>query len=100
MFPSWYRPHYSYDWRETLNRVAKTYKVAPEDILGRSRQRHITDARWVFIKALRAKGRLSFPRIGQIVNRDHTTVMHACQNFKDRASFRQEMHTALQEALR
>lgn len=100
MFPSWYRPHYSCDWKETLHRVARAYKVTPDDILGPSRKRHITDARWVFIKALRAKGRLSFPRIGQIVNRDHTTVMHACQNFKDRAAFRQEMHAALREALR
>lgn len=100
MFPNWYRPAYSYDWVETLHRVAKTYKVTPEDILGPSRKRHVTDARWVFMKALRAKGRLSFPRIGEIANRDHTTVMHACQHFADRAEFRQEMYLALQDALR
>lgn len=99
MFPKWYRVPYSFSWRETLDKVAAIYKVDPEDILGPSRKRHVTDARWVFIKATRARGRLSYPRIGEIVNRDHTTVMHACQNFNDRARFRSEMQHALNRVI-
>lgn len=99
MFPKWYSPPYSFDWKETLHKVAAIYRVSPDDIMGRSRKRHITDARWVFIKATRAKGRLSYPRIGEILGRDHTTIMHACQNFRDRADYRGEMHQALQRVL-
>lgn len=61
MWPKWYKPVYSFNWRQTLDQVAAIYKVTPEDILGTSRKEYLTDARWVFMKALRAKGRLSFP---------------------------------------
>lgn len=99
MWPKWYQPVYSFDWRETLNSVAAIYKISPDDIVGPSRNRHLTDARWVFMKALRAKGRLSYPRIAKIVQRDQSTVRHACEEFADRAAFRTHMKHALHKVL-
>ncbi len=100
MWPSWYRPPHGYDWRVTLDRVCTFYKVTPADVLGPKRHQHFIDARWVFAKALRAKGRLSYPQIGKIIGgRDHTTIIHACQEFQNRARYRTEMHEALQRAL-
>lgn len=100
MFPKWYKLPYSYDWRDTLDKVCAYYKVAPEDVLGPRKHQILIDARWVLAKALRAKGRLSYPQIGKIIGgRDHTTIIHACQNFQDRAAYRKEMHSALQRAL-
>lgn len=100
MWPKWYKPVYSFNWRQTLEQVAAIYKVTPEDILGTSRKEYLTDARWVFMKALRAKGRLSFPVIGKIVNRDHTTVLHACREFQHRAKFKAHMSHALQKVMK
>lgn len=100
MFPSWYKPPHTYDWRKTLDKVCAFYKVAPEDVLGPRRHQRLIDARWVFAKALRAKGRLSYPQIARIIgNRDHTTIIHACHEFQNRARYRNEMHVALQRAL-
>lgn len=99
MWPKWYSPPYTASWRDTLNAVAAAYKITPEDILGTDRNQRIVDARWVAAKALRAKGRLSYPRIGFYLNRDHSTIMHACQNFQHRAKYRPEMFTALKKAL-
>lgn len=98
MWPKWYNPR-CYDWRVTLDRVCDFYKVQPEDIFSRRRNAHFIDARWTLAKALRTKGHLSLPRIGQIVQRDHTSVLHACREFDYRAKYRPHMVEALHKAL-
>jgi chromosomal replication initiation ATPase DnaA len=99
MWPKWYRPPTRASWSETVSRVAEFYGVTEDDIRGPYREARLVDARWVCAKALRAKGRLSFPRIGQILNRDHTSIVHACQNFRYRAAARPDMIIALNRAL-
>jgi len=99
MWPNWYQPKSTAFWNDKVNAVADIYHVKPEEITGRSRKMMLVDARWVCAKALRAKGRLSFPQIARILNRDHTTIVHACHNFHRRAATRQQMHTALLKVL-
>ncbi len=100
VWPKWYSPPQSCNWRDTLNRVAAYYMLNPEDILGHRKMKHLIDARWVFAKALRVKGRLSYPQIGHIIGgRDHTTIIHACREFQHRAKYRPGMHEALHRAL-
>ena len=60
-----------------LNEAAELYGVTIEQLLSNSREYRVVRARQAACWLLRGYG-LSFPRIGAIVSRDHTTVMHAC----------------------
>ena len=103
MWPNWYsppRPSHNVGADDVIRTVAQFYHISPADIRGGQRNRLYVDARWVCAEALRRKGRLSFPAIGRLLNRDHTTVMHGCREFDNAASYRPEMKRALRLALR
>lgn len=77
MMPAWYAPpaFRCVSGRQILERVALLHDVTIEDITGPSRVRHICIARWDAMRQMRDR-KLSTPRIGQLLNRDHTTVLH------------------------
>lgn len=56
--------------------VARGFNVTVEEIVGPSRARALTTARACAMAVVRAGTDLSFPDIGDVFNRDHTTVMH------------------------
>lgn len=56
--------------------VARGFDITFEDIVGQSRARTITAARACAMAVVRAATDLSFPEIGEVFDRDHTTVMH------------------------
>lgn len=56
--------------------VADTHNIHIRDLLGAKRDKRICNARVILYKHARDMG-LSYPRIGKIFGRDHTTVMHA-----------------------
>lgn len=60
---------------EHLARVAKVYHVEPWEIVSRSRRSPLPWARQAVWAALRVEG-LSFPRIADLFEVDHSTVMH------------------------
>lgn len=55
--------------------VASECGILPPDILGSSRKPHIAHPRQEVMRRLRELG-YSYPRIGRILARDHTTVLH------------------------
>ena len=57
--------------------VFKKYDVSKEDIKGKKRIKAITWARQVTIYLIREITELSFPDIGEIVDRDHATVIYS-----------------------
>lgn len=60
--------------------VCAHYHVKLEDMLGRSRQKDISYPRQIAMYLARENTGLSLPKIGaQFGNRDHTTVLHACE---------------------
>ena len=59
-------------------RVAEKHGMTIGDIRGKSRLQAHVDARWEAIQAVRlAFPDDSFPQLGRLFNRDHTTIMHA-----------------------
>jgi len=58
-----------------LSIVAKTYKVTPEDILGKSKTKECVIPRQVAMYLCRKELNLPYLRIGSIFSRDHSTVM-------------------------
>lgn len=61
--------------RDVIAEVAREHEVTPEQVMGRSVHRHVVRARWAAMARLREAG-LSYPRIGRILGRDHSTVMY------------------------
>lgn len=62
-------------------------EVRPEEIKDVARQRHIVAARHIY--CFYARTLLGWPlnRIGDSINRDHTTVMHALKCYSDHYQF-------------
>jgi chromosomal replication initiator protein len=66
--------------QEVINAVCENFMVTYADITGKKRDRNIKEARHVFMWAMRMESPLSFSSIGKMVNKDHATVIHACDN--------------------
>jgi len=64
--------------KHIIMEVAIAHGVSYDDILGRSRARHLVAARHEAIYEVRKRRpHLSLPQIGRIFKRDHTTILHA-----------------------
>ena len=60
-----------------ITEVARGFDVAPEDIMGRSNVVRIRRARMCAMAVLRQHTDLSYPAIGDLFDRDHSTVHSA-----------------------
>lgn len=69
--------------REIVRKIAARNEVSVADIMSASRKAPIVAARQMAMYRLRANLGLSYPAIGKFFNRDHSTVMHACQKVKE-----------------
>jgi hypothetical protein len=63
--------------RQILLEVCLAYRVIPNELVGKKRNKVLVLARAEFIKRARTETNASFPRIGRAINKDHTTVIHA-----------------------
>ncbi len=57
--------------------VARFYGINSDELKGRSRHKQIVVPRQIAMFLLREDAHLSTPDIGRLLNRDHTTVLHA-----------------------
>lgn len=65
-----------------IDAVCRTCKVTPSEIYGRKRTTDAARARLIAMTVCRDLTGASFPEIGQIYGRDHTTVMSAHRTVK------------------
>ena len=75
----WLRYH-----RPMIVSTAGAFGVTFEMVLGRSRTFTVCRARDAVMTKLREQG-LSYPEIGTLLGRDHTTVMAGVRRFEERA---------------
>lgn len=71
---------------EIIRQVLKDYwPVTVEEIKGVARERYISEARaQCMYRVHKLRPDISFPRLGKIFHRDHSTVMHACRKIAQR----------------
>jgi chromosomal replication initiator protein len=62
---------------DILNTVSNYYGVTINELKGKCRKRRIVKPRQVIMFLLRTKARMVLSDIGEIMNRDHTTVIHS-----------------------
>jgi len=63
--------------KDILSTVTNYYGVSIEDIKGKCRKRKIVKPRQIIMFLLRTKARMVLSDIGEVLNRDHTTVIHS-----------------------
>lgn len=66
-----------------MDAVCKVFDITKSELLGKNRQQHIALARQVAMYLCKNELDLSFPAVGKIFGRDHTTVLHACRRLHD-----------------
>jgi chromosomal replication initiator protein len=62
---------------DIIEHVARYFEISLDDIYGTSRAAAIAQARQIAMYLCRELTSLSLPKIGQLIGRDHTTVMYA-----------------------
>lgn len=60
---------------KVLRVVAHAYTLTVDDLTGRDRHKNTAEARLVAYWLLRTRTSLSFPEIGRVLGKDHTSVM-------------------------
>jgi len=78
-----------------IKAVAKYFEVNPEEITGKDRSQKMVEPRKVAMYMVRDMTHLSFPKMGGVFNKDHTTVKHAVdtleEQLKDDAALREKI---------
>lgn len=62
-------------------RICRLFKISKVDMRGSARTQHIAAARQCLMYWARRLLGMSYPRIGQMMNRDHTTVIHGVRKW-------------------
>lgn len=71
--------------RAIIAAVSKQFQIPLKDLRGPGRRQAINEARGVAMHLLREVRKLTYAEIGALFgDRDHTTVMHACQKTSER----------------
>ncbi len=69
---------------EIVRKVAETFGLTMEEMLGRDRSRQVALPRQIAMYLLREEANISLPQIGETLGgRDHTTVMYGCEKVTD-----------------
>lgn len=80
---------------ELIGKASELFDVHRRDILGPYRYNFLMPARFALCKALRNRG-MSYPHIGRVLERDHSTVIHAIR----RADYMIERDTEFADKVR
>lgn len=82
-----------------LKLVSAEYDVSIGDLRGKDRHRTIAEARQLACWLLRQTRRFSFPEIGIILSRDHSTVMHSVARIEERLKIDPHLRAAAERIL-
>jgi chromosomal replication initiator protein len=84
--------------RQIVERTARHYQIALDDILGPKRDKDIVMPRQVAMYILRSELHLSFPKIARELGRkDHTTAIHSVDKIEKESALDADVRTAIAE---
>ena len=69
-----------------IDKIADYYKILPKDIKGKSRKRHFVKARFIAMYCIKNNTSLTLKTIGDMVGRDHTTIIHSLRTIENTLS--------------
>lgn len=85
------------DPMDIIREVARGFGISHDDIIGPVRSPRVCDARACAMAVVRKATAKSFPAIGVIFGRDHTTVMHAVAKVSNDPELSQAVELVLDE---
>ena len=59
--------------------ITDHYGISRDDMVGKKREKAIAEARHISIYLIREITEMSFPNIGKLYDRDHTTILSSYQ---------------------
>ncbi|MBI2633895.1 MAG: chromosomal replication initiator protein DnaA [Parcubacteria group bacterium] len=69
--------------KQVIKTVSEFYDISDNDLIKKSRKKDVVKPRQIAMYLLREELKTSYPAIGEkFGNRDHTTVIHACEKIK------------------
>lgn len=68
--------------KRIMREVAQAHRVSVDDMIGPRKHRVVYQARREAMARIRDELGFSFPKIGRLFNRDHTSVLAACRGIK------------------
>lgn len=84
--------------KQIIERTARHFQVAVEDITGPKRDKDIVVPRQIAMYMLRSELHLSFPKIARELGRkDHTTAIHSVEKIEKESRLDAEMRAAISE---
>jgi len=66
-----------------IKAVAKYFNISADDILGKDRSSKISEPRKIAMYMVRDMTHESFPKMGKVFDRDHTTIKHAVDTLEE-----------------
>ena len=69
---------------KVFNAIFKKYSIRREDLVGSRRTKEVASARHITIYLIRKITDMSFPNIGKIFGRDHSTIMSSIETIEKR----------------
>ena len=72
--------------KRLLECIANLYDITSDDILGKCRKAHISEARMLYIYLMRHLG-YSTVYLSEILNRDHSTMVYNTKVFQNRYKY-------------
>lgn len=89
---------------KVIQAVCRKWNVSIDDVCGRSRKQEVVYTRMIIAYFLRQYTTLSTTKIGRLINRDHSTIIHYLKTYdsefrfnKDFRNFAESINRELQE---
>ena len=83
-----------------INIVSAKYGVSASDILGQKRNKDIMLARHVCIYIIRSQTDMSYPSIGRLFNRDHSTIMSSINTIEKKIEEDSQMESDIHDIIK
>lgn len=80
-------------------RISKLYGVSPHDLMDKSKQRHVCEARYIAYLYLHYESRLSSIRIGKYFNRSRFNVLRGIRILKGWMDYHAETKTKVESII-
>lgn len=87
------------EWTEAMRVVCIIYDVTPDVIVEKVRKQGIMDARHLFCYLCKKHLKMTYLSIGNILHRDHSTIIHSVQTFDDLIKYDRSINQSYTEAL-
>lgn len=87
------------DWTDAMRIACQLYDITPDQVVSQNRRQHIVYARHLFCYLCRKHLKMTFIGVGNIVHRDHSTIINAVKIYTDLIEYDRTTSQIYQQAV-